>query len=154
VSAPYDIADVSRRAEALSGELAQTNSYAADVWNDPIFGPLLRIYLLFSYCPKEAFDKPQAPAYLADCHLYAFVYFAVIYDELNGSDTMAENLLDVMSTHDKIGIDASEAERARLTENTQKALEQAETDARAALPELRRLRETATSKGRQRKPKR
>lgn len=125
MSAPFNFFDVSGRAERLSDDLRTTDSYRDDTWNDPVLGPLVRVYACLTHRPNEALADPVTPEYLAECRTYAYVLFACVYDGLVGAATADDGFIDLVTEYDALtgaGLIA--------------AMESAKSDARERLAKL------------------
>lgn len=127
MAAPYDESDVNRRAERLADPLRLTGSYRADTWSHPVLGPLVRVYVLLTERPQDAFDKPVTPEYVAECRTYAYVLLAALYDALSGADTLNDGCIDLLTQYDSL----ADADLVG-------AMETAKTDAAARLAELKK----------------
>jgi hypothetical protein len=100
--APFDYADVSRRAESQADELWKTGTYVQHTWKHPVLGPLARVYILLTHRPQSAFADAPAPEHLAECRTYAYVLMASMYDQLERAATMEDGFFDLLSEYDAL----------------------------------------------------
>lgn len=102
MAALFDYSAVSRRAEDLSDELRDTDSYRDDPWSDPVLGPLVRVYALLTHRPEDAFAEPVSPESLAEYRTYAYVLLASVYDGLVGAATADDGFIDLVTEYDSL----------------------------------------------------
>ena len=66
MAAPFDFREVSSRVEKVAARLRSADDYREDSWSDSVLGPLLRVYVMLTHFPDEAFPEPSSAEDLAE----------------------------------------------------------------------------------------
>ena len=101
MAAPFNFKELSRRAEAMTDELRSSDDYREDFWTDSVIGPWLRVYVLLTHFPDEAFFESYTEEQLAESRVYAYARIARLHARRDGCECMeVDGLDDLMTEYD------------------------------------------------------
>ena len=101
MAAPFDLTDLSARADAMASRLRAAEEYRDDMWADDAIGPLLRVYAMLTHFPEEALAGSEET--IAECRVYAYAWMARLHSKRDGCDCMeVDGMDDLLSELDAV----------------------------------------------------
>lgn len=98
MSAPFDLVDVTGRAESMADRLRSEEDYRDDFWSDEVIGPLLKAYALLTHFPDDAFAERHTDEQIASYRAYAYARMARMHAKRDGCDCMEVDGFDELMT--------------------------------------------------------